>query len=73
MLGFFDIERVTEATRYVQSLPDADKSVVQSWLVVEGMLMGLYYILLFAVVFFLGRRMIQALIAGYREAKAEAV
>ena len=73
MLGFFDLDQVKQATLYVQSLPDTDKSVVESWLWVEGLLMGLYYILLFAVVFFLGRRIIQAVIAGYREARAEAV
>lgn len=72
-VALFDLDKVREATQYVQSLPEGDRDIVRTWLVTEGLLAGLYYILLFLVVFLLGRRIIQAMIAAYREAKAESV
>ena len=68
-----NVEAVRQATAYVQNLPDADKSTVTTWLVFEGVGRIVYYILLFLAVFLLGRRMIQGVIAGYREARAQSV
>ena len=73
LLGFFDIETIREATEYLRTIPETDRGVVTTWLWIEGLLMALYYVLLFATVFFLGRRIIPAMIAGYREARAEAI
>ncbi len=67
-----DPEKVRTAAQYVQGLSEEDKRVVETWLTAEAFLAGLYYILIAAVVFFLGRRIIVALVAAYREAKAEA-
>jgi hypothetical protein len=72
-LAIIDSEEVRRAGEYVEQLSDADKPIIQTWLVAEAVLAGLYYVLLFAVVFFLGRRIIQAVIAAYREARAESV
>lgn len=72
-LALFDLDKVRQATAYVQTLPPEDKDVVRTWLITEGVLAGMYYILLFTVVFLLGRRVIQAMIAAYREAKAQSV
>ena len=73
LLAIVDLDKVREATKYVRTLPEEDKSVVQTWLVAEAMLAGLYYILLFLIVFLLGRRIIQAAVAAYREAQAQSV
>ena len=64
-------EKVRTAAEYVRGLSDEDKQVVQTWLTAEAVLAGLYYVLIAAVVFFLGRRIIVALVAAYREARAE--
>ncbi len=72
-LSQIDTATVREAVAFVQSLPEEDKSVVTTWLVFEGITRMLYYILVFLAVFLLGRRIIQAMIAGYREARAESV
>ena len=73
LLAILDIGKIRDAVAYVQSLPEEDKSVITTWLVFEGLGQIVYYILLFTVIFLLGRRIIQAMIAGYREAKAESV
>lgn len=73
LLASLDVGDLKQAVEYVQTLPPEDKSVVTTWLVFEGLAQITYYILLFAAVFFLGRRIIQAMIAAYREAKAESV
>lgn len=72
-LALFDLDKVRQATDYIRTLPADDKEVVRTWLITEGVLAGLYYILLFTVIFLLGRRIIQAMIAAYREAKAQSV
>ena len=66
-------DSVKQASQYVSNLPPDDKSVVTTWLVFEGIARIIYYILVFLVVFLLGRRIIQAMIAGYREARAQSV
>ncbi len=66
-------QTIRDAAEYVQSLPPEDKPIVTTWLVFEGITRIIYYILIFLVVFLLGRRIIQAMIAGYREARAESV
>ena len=68
-----NVDTVKAATAYVQNLPPEDKSVVTTWLVFEGIGRIVYYVLLFLAVFLLGRRMIQGVIAGYREARAQSV
>lgn len=68
-----DVAAVREAVDYVKTLPPEDKSVVTTWLVFEGLSRLTYYLLVFLAVFLLGRRIIQAVIAGYREARAESV
>ena len=73
LLAILDLDKVREATKYVRALPEGDRPIVQTWLVAEAMLAGLYYILLFLIVFLLGRRIIQAAVAAYREAQAESV
>lgn len=73
VLAILDLGKIRDAVAYVQSLPDEDKSVITTWIVFEGLAQIVYYILLFTVVFLLGRRIIQAMIAGYREAKAQSV
>lgn len=72
-LARFDLDKVRQANEYVSGLPEGNQAVVQTWLVTEGLLAALYYVLLFTVVFLLGRRIIQAVIAAYREARAESV
>ena len=66
-------DSVRQASHYVSQLPPEDKSVVTTWLVFEGIARITYYILVFMAVFLLGRRIIQAMIAGYREARAQSV
>jgi hypothetical protein len=73
MLSLLDVGTIREAADYVNSLSPEDRSVVTTWLVFEGITRLAYYILVFLAVFLLGRRMIQAMIAGYREARAESV
>ena len=73
LLALLDLQTIKDAAEYVKSLPPEDKSVVTTWLVFEGITRLVYYILVFLVVFLLGRRIIQAVIAGYREARAESV
>ena len=66
-------DKIREAVDLVKNLPEEDKSIITTWIVFEGLGQIVYYILLFTVIFLLGRRIIQAMIAGYREAKAESV
>lgn len=73
LLAILNPDKIREAVALVKSLDEADKSVITTWIVFEGLAQIVYYILLFTVVFLLGRRIIQAMIAGYREAKAESV
>lgn len=73
LLGLLDIGTIREAADYVNSLSPEDRSIVTTWLVFEGITRLAYYILVFLAVFLLGRRIIQAMIAGYREARAESV
>ncbi len=72
-LAVFDLDGFKRALEHAEALPPEDKQLAQTFLVSEAILAGLYYVLLAAVVFFLGRRIIQALVAGYREARAESV
>ena len=73
LFSLLDTGTIREAVDYVNSLSPEDRSVVTTWLVFEGITRLVYYILVFLAVFLLGRRMIQAMIAGYREARAESV
>lgn len=73
LLAILDLQELRDAAAYINGLPEADKSIITTWIVFEGLAQITYYILLFTVVFLLGRRIIQAMIAGYREAKAESV
>ncbi len=70
-LASFTTQEYREAAEYAEQLSPEGKQLAQTWLVSEAVLTGLYYILFACVVFFLGRRIIQALIAAYREARAE--
>ena len=72
VVALVDPEPVQSAAEYIRGLSPEDKDVVMTWLVFEGITRGLYYILVFLAVFLLGRRIIQAVIAAYREARAEA-
>ena len=67
------VDSVREAASYEKNLAPEDKSVVTTWIVFEGLARITYYALIFAAVFLLGRRIIQAMIAGYRESKAQSV
>lgn len=69
--GNADPEKVRTAAQYVAGLSDEEKRVVSTWLTAEALLAGLYYILIAIIVFLLGRRIIVALVAAYREARAE--
>ena len=69
--GNADPEKVRIAAQYVAGLSDEEKRVVSTWLTAEALLAGLYYILIAIIVFLLGRRIIVALVAAYREARAE--
>ena len=73
LLNTADPDKVRDAARFVQNLSPQDKELMNTWLVTEAMLAGLFYVLVAVVVFLLGRRIVQALIAAYREAKAQAV
>ena len=73
ILAVLDVDKVKSATAYVRDLSAEDKGVIQTWIVAEATLAIVYYLLLAGVVFFLGRRIIQAAIAAYREARAESV
>lgn len=73
LLAILNLQELRDAAAYIKGLPEADKSILTTWIVFEGLAQITYYILLFTVVFLLGRRIIQAMIAGYREAKAESV
>jgi hypothetical protein len=72
-LALFNSDKIQEALDYAHNLGQEEKEIAQTWLVSEAILAGLYYVLVAAIVFFLGRRIIQAIIAAYREAKAESV
>lgn len=66
-------DSVRQAADYVRHLPAEDKSIVKTWIVFEGLARMTYYVLVFLAVFLLGRRIIQAMIAGYRESRAQSV
>ena len=68
-----NVEAIRQAVDYVRQLPDEDRSVITTMLVFEGVGRIVYYFLVFAAVFLLGRRIIQGVIAGYREARATSV
>ena len=68
-----DLETIEEAVAYVQSLEGETHGTIQTWIITQGLLFGLYYVLLFMAVFLLGRRIIQAAVAAYREARAQSV
>lgn len=72
-LGVLDLDKFKEGIDYAARLSEQDKELAQTWLWAKATLAGIYYVLLAAVVFFLGRRIITAFIAAYREAKAESV
>ena len=71
-LAMFNTDRFREAIDYAATLGEEEKRLAQTFLVSEAVLLGLYYLLVAFVVFFLGRRIIQAVIAAYREARAQA-
>lgn len=73
LLAILDLQELRDAAAYINGLSEEDKSVITTWIVFEGLAQITYYILLFTVILLLGRRIIQAMIAGYREAKAESV
>ena len=72
-LASFGVDEYRRAVDYAENLSPEGKQLAQTWLVSEAVLTGLYYLLFAWVVFFLGRRIIQAMIAAYREARAESV
>lgn len=71
LASLLDINEIREATNYINTLDEEDKSIIHTWLVFEGLSRIAYYLLVFLAVFLLGRRIIQAVIAGYREARAQ--
>lgn len=73
LLAILNVQELKDAAALIQTLPEEEKSALTTWIIFEGLAQITYYILLFTVVFLLGRRIIQAMIAGYREAKAESV
>jgi hypothetical protein len=73
LLAVFDLDKFKEGLDYAASLGDEEVDIAHTWLVSEAILAGMYYLLLATVVFLLGRRIIQAMVAGYREARAESV
>ena len=68
----FDTEKFRQAIDYAATLGEEEKRLAQTFLVSEAVLAGVYYVLMAMIVFFLGRRIIQAVIAAYREARAQA-
>ncbi|MEM1013043.1 MAG: hypothetical protein AAGI46_12580 [Planctomycetota bacterium] len=72
-IAAFDLDGFKRAMEHASSLEPEEQQIAHTFLVSEAILAGLYYVLLAAVVFFLGRRIIQAMVAGYREAKAQSV
>lgn len=73
LASLLNVNEVREATSYINTLSEDEKSIIHTWLVFEGLCKLAYYFLVFLAVFLLGRRIIQAMIAGYREAKAQSV
>lgn len=73
LASLLDVNEIREATSYINTLSEDEKSIIQTWLIFEGLCRLAYYFLVFTAVFLLGRRIIQAMIAGYREAKAQSV
>ena len=73
LADLLDLDRLRTAANFLQTLPAQDKQVITTMIVFEGLARLLYYLLIFLAVFLLGRRMIQGMIAGYREARAQSV
>ena len=73
LADLFNPETIRQGSEYVRGLSEEDRAIVMTWLWFEGLGRMLYYVLVFLAVFLLGRRIIQALIAGYREARAQSV
>lgn len=73
LASLLDVNEIREATRYINTLSEDEKSIIHTWLIFEGICRLAYYFLVFLAIFLLGRRIIQAMIAGYREAKAQSV
>ena len=68
-----DAETIQSAADVMRGLPEDDRATIQTWLIFEGLARIVYYIAVFLAVFLLGRRIIQGIIAGYREARAQSV
>lgn len=73
LASLLDVNEIREATSYINTLSEDEKSIIHAWLIFEGLCRLVYYVLVFLAVFLLGRRIIQAMIAGYREARTQSV
>jgi hypothetical protein len=62
-------EEFKQITDEIRNLPDPEKATMQTWLVVKCVMSVVYYVVAGFVVWALGRRLIQAMFAAFREAR----
>jgi hypothetical protein len=67
------LDSVKAVFEFIKQLPPEDKAAVQSALITHCIITCVYYVVLGLVAFLLGRRLIQAFFAAWREAKRERI
>jgi hypothetical protein len=63
------LDQFNQVLEKISKLPEGDKETMQTWLIVTCVMSVVYYLVVGAVVWALGRRIVQASFAALREAR----